>query len=143
MTHKNSLNFASGLRTTLIAAAVTLAAVPAALAGNTNTGLQNFLNEPTDFVVLSEGAPGSVTFASMMGNKLAIQYSVPTHAGDTFGEIVGTIDHQGVFVGNSVMITQDGQGRAAPVSMSFDDNGSLLASDNGANFVPMALYYTE
>lgn len=143
----NSHDLASGFRNTLVAAAVTLASVPAVLAGNANTGLQNFLAEPTGFVVVSEGAPGSVTFASMMGDTLAIQYSVPTHAGDTFGEMVGTIDTHGVFVGNGVLITEDGQGYAAPVSMSFRADGALVGSlDNGAqsaNFVPAAIYYTE
>ena len=134
---------ASRVRTAVIAATAVLATAPAAFAGGIHAGVQTFLAQPSNFVVLAEGAPGTVTFASMMGDTLAIQYSVPTHAGDTFGEIVGTVNKHGVFVGNSVQITQDGQGRAAPVSMSFDQTGALLASGNSAqstNFVPAALY---
>ena len=118
----------SAMRTSVVATAVTFAAIPAAFADYSNAGLQKLLAEPTSFVAIAEGAPGHVTFASMAGDTLAVQFSIPTHAGDMFGEFVGKIDADGVFVGNGVMIGEDGQGKAAPVSLTFQEDGTISSN---------------
>lgn len=141
-------SLSSVLRNTLAATAVTLATIPAAFAdGNDgySAGLQKFLAEPTSFVAISEGAPGPVTFASMMGNTLAVQFSIPTHSGDAFGQVVGQIDADGVFTGNGVLIREDGRGRAAPLTMIFQDDGTIVAdvkgSSIGSGFMPTVIFY--
>ena len=119
----------AAVRTTVVATAVTFAAIPAAFAEYANTGLEKLLAEPTSFVAISEGAPGQVTFASMAGDTLAVQFSIPTHSGDTFGEIVGKVNAEGVFVGNSILIGENGQGRAEPISMIFNDDGTIATNE--------------
>ena len=91
------------LKSAVAAAAVIFAAGSATTAEPYVSGLEMLLAEPTSFVAISEGAPGQVTFASMAGDRLAVQYVIPTHAGETFGEIVGEVDENGVFRGNSTV----------------------------------------
>ena len=145
MNHVSFQYLGSALRNTLAAAIVILAAVPTAFAGDYNADLKKLLAEPASFVAISEGAPGPVTFASMMGNRLAIQFLIPTHSGDAFGEFVGTVDAQGVFTGNGVFIREDGQGHAAPVSMIFQDDGTIIATIKGdqlgSGFMPTEIFY--
>ena len=128
MKHISFPKFRSALMNTIAAAAVTLIATPAAFADTYSGGLAMLLADPTNFVAISEGAPGHVTFASMSGDKLAVQFLIPNHAGDTFGEIVGEIDENGVFHGNSMLIGERGQGEASPVTMIFHDDGTIVAN---------------
>jgi hypothetical protein len=118
----------AALRNTIAAAVVTLTAIPAAFAETHTIGLEKLLAEPTSFVAVTDGAPGKVTFASMTAGTLALQFSIPTHSGDMFGEIVGKVDAQGVFHGNSLLISENGQGQAVPVTLIFDDYGAIATN---------------
>lgn len=119
----------ANLLNTIAAAAVTFVALPAAFASPETSGLETFLAEPTSFVAISEGAPGHVTFAAMAGDRLAVQYMIPTHSGEMFGEIVGTVDDRGVFFGNSMLIDENGGGESTPVTLIFNNDGSMIAQD--------------
>ncbi len=121
------------LRTTVLAAAAALTTMTAATAEDHSLGLQKFLDNPTSFVAVSEGAPGPVTFASMSGDTLAVQFVIPTHAEDMFGEVVGTVDASGVFTGNGVLISEQGRGRSAPITMVFQEDGTIVADIQGGN----------
>lgn len=112
----------------IAAAVVAFTAGTASFADTSTSGLDQLLAEPTNFVAISEGAPGQVTFASMAGDRLAVQFVIPTHAGDTFGEIVGDVDEQGVFHGNSMLISENGRGEASPVTMTFNNDGTIVAN---------------
>ena len=116
---------------TVAAAAVALVALPAAFADIDPSGLDKLLAEPTSFVAISEGAPGQVTFASMVGDTLAVQYSIPTHSGEVFGEMVGTVDDKGVFQGNNILIGDNGAGQSSPVTMTFGDDALIVADVKG------------
>jgi hypothetical protein len=137
----------AAVRTTIVATAVTFAAIPAAFADYSNSGLEKLLAEPTSFVAISDGAPGHVTFASMAGDTLAVQFSIPTHSGEMFGEFVGKVDADGVFVGNGVMIGDNGQGKSSPVSLTFQEDGTIAANVKnkvqGAGFMSADQFYND
>ena len=136
--------FNTALRTSMAAAVVSLTAAPALMAEQSPQGLDLLLAEPTSFVAISEGAPGQVIFAAMAGDQLAVQFLIPTHGGDTFGEIVGTVDDQGVFHGNKMLIGENGRGEAAPVTMVFHESGWISADVQndaiGSGFMTAEMY---
>ena len=139
-----SKKFGPALRGTLAAAAMVLASAPAVLADGYQAGLEKFLAAPTSFTAISQGAPGPVTYASMMEGTLAVKFLIPTHSGDALGQFVGSADENGVFVGNGVLIREDGQGQAAPVTLAFQEDGTIIASVNGVSqssgFMPTEMF---
>ena len=141
----SSQTFGSITRKLFAAAAITIATGTVAAAHDYNVGLQKFLAEPTSFIAISEGAPGPVTFASLVGNTLLVQFKIPTQSGDAFGEIVGKVNASGEFKGNEVLISEGGKGRAAPVTMIFQDDGTIVATisggQQGSGFLPKAVFY--
>lgn len=138
-------NLSAAARNIFAATTITLATGTAAFANDQNVGLDMFLAEPTSFVAISEGAPGSVTHASMVDDRLLVQFTIPTHSGDSFGEVVGKVDANGVFAGNGILIDQNGSGRAAAVSMTFNDDGTIIADVRGkqreSGFMPRDAFY--
>jgi len=137
--------FGTAARNVAVAAAVTLVAGSAAIAENFNAGLQAFLDEPTDFVAIANGAPGSVTYASMVDGRLLVQFTIPSHGGDSFGEVFGNVDADGSFTGNGILIGENGEGRSASVTMVFQDDGTIIAdvagNQQGSGFMPKTAYY--
>ena len=121
------------------AMAITFASTPAAFAGDTY-GLQTFLAHPASYTAMSDGLTGPVTSASMVDDKMAVQFVIPTHAGDTVGEYIGKVDANGFFVGQGVLTPEHGDVRKVEVVMFFENNGSVLASVDGdtqaSGFVP-------
>ena len=132
------------LRSVFAVTTISLANVPAAFADDINIGLQKLLAEPTSFVAISEGAPGPVTYASMVGDTLLVQFTIPTHSGDAFGEVVGKVQSNGQFDGNEVLIREDGKGRSSVVSMTFQDDGMIVShidgDQEGSGFMPRAAF---
>ena len=121
-------HFNAALRNTIAATVVTLTAIPTAFAETPTIGLEKLLAQPSSFVAITDGAPGQVTFAAMTGDTLAVQFSIPTPSGDQFGQIVGTVDEHGVFHGNSLLISENGRGQSAPVTMTFDDYSAIATN---------------
>ena len=144
MIRMSHTNFSAALRGTFAAAALTLTSIPAAFAGDYKPVLQNFLAQPSSFVVMSESSSGPVTATSLKGDTLAIQFVIPTHVGETFGQYVGTMEAEGVFVGESLLTPEFGDPRSANVSLVFQDDGTILAAIEGhptpAAFVPNEMH---
>lgn len=138
-------DFSAALRGTCVAAVVTLASVPAAFAEDTNAGLENFLAHPASFVAITDGKTGPVTSANMTDDTLAIQFVIPTHAGEMVGEYVGTVNVNGLFVGEGVLTPEFGETLAAEVIISFQDDGTIRADFDGeadvTGFMPTDMHY--
>jgi len=145
MTRTSSNKFAALLRGPIAAAAIVVASGSAALAGDTNSGLETFLAHPASFVAVTDGLTGPVTAASMANNTLSVEFVIPTHAGDTVGEYIGTLDVNGLFVGEGVLTPEHGPARSAEVILNFEENGTITASINGksekAGFMPIQMHY--
>jgi len=145
MTRTSNKVLTSMFRGTLAAAAVVLATGPLAFAGEANSGLQDFLAHPASFVAVADGLTGPVTAASMANDTLSVEFVIPTHAGDTVGEYVGTRDVNGLFVGEGVLTPEHGPARSAEVIISFEDNGTITARIDGtpekAGFMPIQMHY--
>lgn len=146
MTRDTFKPFGSALRGAFAAAAIVLASAPATFAEDGySAGLKKFLAEPTSFTAVAQGAPGPVTYAAMVEGTLAVKFNIPTHSGNALGQFVGTANDQGEFVGNGVLIREDGQGQAVPVTLAFQDNGTITAKVNGvvrenSGFVPTQMF---
>ena len=137
--------FGSIVRGTGAAALITVASLSVAQAAEQRHGLQKFLAHPANFVAISEGLTGPVTSATMADNKLAVQFVIPTHTGETVGEYVGTVDENGLFVGEGVLTPEHGKARIVEVIMSFEDDGTVVAAVDGDiedfGFLPTAMRY--
>ena len=145
MKRTSSNPFAALLRGTIAASAAVLLSGPVAFAGDTNAGLRSFLAHPASFVAVKDGMAGPVTYASMSNDTLSVEFVIPTHEGETVGEYVGTLDANGVFVGEGVLTPEHGPVRSAEVTISFEDNGTITASIDGApqaaGFMPVQMQY--
>lgn len=133
------------LLSTAIAAGLGLAAVPAALAGEANTTLNNFLAEPASFVAVKNGMSGSVEFASLVNDTLSVQFNMPTHAGTTLGSYVGYVNADGQFIGRGVLTDADGKAKVMEMTLDFQDDGTIIADIDGitqvAGFIPQEMFY--
>ena len=132
------------LLSTAIAAGLALASVPAAFAGEGHHTLQRFLAHPANYVAVKDGMSGPVEYASLVNDRLAVQFHVPTHAGDMLGAYVGSRDTNGQFVGRGVLTTFEGETRSVPMTISFQDDGTILADIEGemlaSGFIPHDMY---
>ena len=137
--------FGSLVRGTGAAALITVASLSAALADEQRHGLENFLAHPANFVAISEGLTGPVTSATMADNTLAVQFVIPTHAGETVGEYVGTVDVNGLFVGEGILTPEHGEARTVEVIMSFENDGTVVAAVDGdiedSGFLPTTMHF--
>ncbi len=137
--------FSNVVRGAVAAAAVTFANVPASFADDQSFGLQNFLAHPASFVAISGGLTGPVTSATMANEMLAVQFVIPTHAGETVGEYVGTVDVNGFFVGEGILTPEHGETRKVEIVMSFEDDGTVIAAVDGeigaSGFMPTEMHY--
>jgi len=132
------------LLSTAMAASLGLASVPAAFAGEGHPTLQRFLAHPANYVAVQDGMSGSVHFASLVNNRLAVQFNMPTHAGNAVGSYVGLVGASGEFIGQSVMVSVDGKTEAVPMTMSFEDDGTIVARIDGeaqsSGFIPHDMF---
>lgn len=144
MTNLVQTKIGNVLLSTAMAAGIALASVPAAFAGEGNATLASFLAHPASYVAVKGGMAGPVEYASLVNDTLAIQFHVPTHAGTTLGSYVGSLDDSGVFVGKGVLTSVEGETRSMPVTVSFEDDGTIIADIEGdpmtAGFVPEHMF---
>ena len=101
--------------------------------------------KPASFIAISEGMSGPVTFAAMDDGRLAVEFVISTHLGETHGEYTGTVDANGLFVGNGVITDEIGQIREAEVTMTFRDDGAIATEfgddPHTSGFVPTDMFW--
>lgn len=62
-------------------------------------GIAQFVKNPTQYRFVQGEAPGQVTDASLEGNVMTIAYRYPAEGEVMTGELIGTVDADGLFVG--------------------------------------------
>lgn len=71
-------------------------------------GIAQFVRNPTQYGFVSSEGSGKVTSASLDGEQMVIEYTYPTTDDVGTGELIGTIDSDGVFAGTYRMQAPEG-----------------------------------
>ena len=99
---------------------------------NNLIGITQFVKNPTQYRVLFEEALGQVTDASLDEDTMTISFRYPTGSEIRTGELTGTVDSNGLFVG--VYQTQSSKGVVkGEITLSFVADGTAQGRyDQGA-----------
>ncbi|MFK8183897.1 MAG: hypothetical protein AB8B99_11030 [Phormidesmis sp.] len=90
-------------------------------------GIAQFVQNPTQYSFACGEAPGQVTDASLEGDVMTIAFRYPSDGEVRTGELTGTVDAEGLFVGTYQTQSQQGVLKG-DVTMTFVADGTAEGS---------------